>query len=76
MSAAARRERLLKDFEHLSAEQQLRVQEFAHALAVTQTRGVPARSLLKYRGMLDSESAREMREAIEGAFERVGPDEW
>jgi hypothetical protein len=76
MNPSALKQRLIEDFERLSPEQQQRVQEFAHALAGSRPRSVPARSLLKYAGMLDPESAREMRQAIEEAFERVEPDEW
>jgi len=39
-------------------------------------KGVSGRDLLRFAGILDAESAREMEEAIEEGCERVDLDEW
>lgn len=75
MTAPAKTQ-LLADFERLPAELQRTIGELTHALAASRPRGVAARSLLKHAGVLDQESARQMREAIEEGCEQVDPREW
>lgn len=76
MIAATLKDQLLGEIERLSPEQMARVYGYTQALTASRPQGVPSRSLLKYAGTLDAESARAMREAIEGAFEQVDPREW
>ncbi|MBP7588817.1 MAG: hypothetical protein KBA72_12770 [Thermoanaerobaculia bacterium] len=76
MTAPATKTQLLEDFERLPADLQRTIGELTHALAVSRPRGVPARSLLKHAGVLDPDSARQMREAIEEGCEQVDPRDW
>lgn len=76
MTATASKTQLLEDFERLPDDLQKTIGELTHALASASSRGVPLRSLLKHAGVLDPESAREMREAIADGCERVDPRDW
>jgi hypothetical protein len=76
MTATASKTQLLEDFERLPDDLQKTIGELTHALATVRPRGVPLRSLLKYAGTIDPESAREMSEAIEEGCERVDPRDW
>ena len=63
MPSPALKTQLLEDFERLPAEMQKTIQDLTHALAASRPRGVPLGWLLDQVGVLDAESAREMREA-------------
>ena len=76
MTVPATKSRLIEDFERLPDDLQKTIGELTHALAEARPRGVPARSLLKHAGVLDADSARQMREAIEEGCEQVDPREW
>lgn len=76
MTPTALKDRLLEDFDRLSPDLQKTIQELTHALASAGSRGVPARALLRHAGTIDTESAREMREAIGEGCEGVDPSEW
>lgn len=73
MVEPAIREQILNDLDRLSPEQQRRAAELVHALVSS---GAPGRSLLRFAGTLDDDSAREMTRAIEEGCERVDLDEW
>jgi len=66
----------LNDLDRLSPEQQKRAAELVHRLVVPLPKGASIEDLLEVAGTLDSESAREMMEAIEEGCERVDLDEW
>ena len=70
------KEQILRDLDQLSSEQQERAAELVHGLVAARPRGTPGRGLLRFAGILDDESAREMTEAIEQGCERVDLDEW
>lgn len=70
------KEQILRDLDRLSTEQQKRAAELVHGLVSARPKGTPGRELLRFAGILDDESAREMTEAIEKGCERVDLDEW
>ena len=75
MVLPAVKERILDDLEQLSPEEQERAGEMVHRL-VTGPRGTPIEELESISGILDPESAREMREAIEEGCGQIDWDEW
>ncbi len=72
------RERILEDLDQLPPALQRRALELVHELKEKSglPRGASRDALHQLAGTLDSESAREMREAIEEGCERVDPDAW
>lgn len=75
MTLTAVQEQILDDLEQLSPEEQERAGEMVHRL-VTGPRGTPIEELESVSGILDAESAGEMREAIEEGCERIDWNEW
>lgn len=67
---------ILKDLDQLPAERQRQAQELVHGLLAARPAGTPGKELLRFSGVLDGESAREMLEAIEEGCERIDPDGW
>ena len=76
MVVPAVKEQILTDLDQLSPEQQKRAAELVHGLVAPLPRGASLEDLLKLAGTLDSDTAREMMEAIEEGCERVDLDEW
>ena len=70
------KERILRDLDRLSPELQQRAVELVHNLASPLPRGASVEDMIRLGGLLDEESAREMREAIEEHCERIDPSEW
>lgn len=66
---------ILSDLEQLPPEMQTRAAQLVHELVSQRPKGVAGRDLLRFAGVLDVQSAREMREAIEEGCERVDLDE-
>lgn len=60
----------------LPAEVQRKILDLLEALAPTPSKGVPGRDLLKFSGVISSEDARTMLEAVEEGCEKVDIDEW
>jgi len=76
MVVPAVKEKVLRDLDKLSPDLQERAAEFVHSLVSTTPPGTPGSELRKFFGVLDAESSREMREAIEEGCEQVDLDEW
>lgn len=70
------RQQILEDLDQLSPEMQRRAAELVHDLVSSLPKGTSGRDLLRFVGIMDDESAREMREAIEEGCERVDLDGW
>jgi hypothetical protein len=70
------KEQILRDLDRLSLEQQRKAQQLVHSLVAPGMRGASIEDLIPLNGILDRESAQEMREAIEEHCERVDPGEW
>ncbi len=70
------KDRIMRDLDRLSPEQQRRAAELVGGLVSSLPQGASVEDLLKVAGTLDAESAREMMQAIEEGCERVDPDEW
>ena len=67
------RDQILDDLDKLTPDQQLQAAELVHRLISDLPRGVPGRSLLRFSGVLDEQSAHEMTVAIEeGCRNAVG----
>jgi hypothetical protein len=67
---------ILSDLERLSPDKQTRAAELVHGLISPTPKGIPGRDLMRFAGVLDADSGREMIEAIEEGCERVDLDEW
>jgi hypothetical protein len=76
MVTAHVKRQILSDLEQLSPEQQQRAADLVRGLVAKMPAGAPGRALLRFAGTLDSESARQMSEAIEEGCERVDLGEW
>lgn len=74
MAKPAPREQILRDLDRLPPELQAEVVEYVRGLGGMH--GASIEDLLSLGGILDQESAREMREAIEEHCERVDPGAW
>jgi len=70
------KERILKDLDRLTPEQQKHAADLVHGLVSPLPKGATAADLLEVAGTLDRESAKQMMEAIEEGCERVDLDEW
>jgi hypothetical protein len=72
------RDEILQDLEALPPGLQRKAQEYVRGLVQTSglPRGASPRDLQQVAGILDDESAREMREAIEEGCEGVDQDAW
>ncbi len=76
MAEPAIKERILKDLDQLTPEQQERAADLVHGLVSPLPKGATVDDLLRVAGTLDRQSAQEMMEAIEEGCERVDLDEW
>jgi hypothetical protein len=63
-------------FEHLPAEQQHQVLEFARSLVKAKGSGVPGRDLLRFAGTIEAEDLIAIGKAIHEGCEKVNLDEW
>jgi hypothetical protein len=76
MKTAEIKKQIIKDLGGLPVELQKRVQEFTHALLVTQPKGTPGKDLLRFSGLIDKGDLDKMKSAIESGCERVDSNEW
>jgi hypothetical protein len=60
----------------MSVELQRQVLDYARVVAAPRPTGEPGRNLLRFAGLLDPDSLREMKESIEAGCERVDQNEW
>ena len=67
--------KILMELATLTPKQKQRVLDYARVVA-GRTRGTPGHRLLRFAGCISPEDARQMREAIDEAFERVDPAGW
>ncbi len=70
------KEQILRDLDRLSPEQQRKALQLVHSLVVPVMRGASIEDLIPLNGILDKESAQEMRAAIEEHCERIDPSDW
>ena len=70
------KKQILDDLKHLPFELQKRVQEFTHALQISQPKGTSGKDILKFSGIIDHDEAKRMERAIEAGCEKVDADEW
>jgi hypothetical protein len=57
---------LREQLEHLPAEQQHQVLEFAHSLVKTKRNGVPGKYLLRFAGAIEAQDLIAIEKAIQG----------
>ena len=67
---------IAKELERMPAELQRRVLDFARALGRPRSKGEPGKELVRFAGLLDSDSARQIAEAIEAGCEQPDLNEW
>ncbi len=70
------KKKLIDDLNNLTFDSQKKVQEFAHALLVTQTRGQSGKEMLKFSGILKHDDAGELKKIIESGCEKVDINGW
>ena len=68
--------RLRKQLEHLPAEKQHQVLEFARSLVKAKGPGVPGKDLLRFAGSIEAEDLIAIKKAIHEGCEKVNLDEW
>lgn len=67
---------ITKQLDRMPVAEQRRVLDFAHAVGNSGRGGESGTELLRFAGLFDADSIREMKKAIESGCERVDPDEW
>ena len=70
------KQQILDELDRLDSEQQKRVLDYAHELAVRHPRGVPGKKLLMFSAAFDPSDLDAMRRAIEDGCERVDLNGW
>jgi len=68
--------RLRKQLDHLPAEKQHQVLEFARSLVKAKGHGVPGKDLLRFAGSIEAEDLIAIKKAIHEGCEKVNLDEW
>ena len=67
---------IIQQIGRLDYEHQRRVLDFARALAVTGSKGVPGKQLLSFAGSIPVADLKAMEHAIEDSCEKVDLNEW
>lgn len=67
---------ILEALSRLTYNQQRRVRDFAHVLAMTKPIGVPGKALLSFAGAIEADDLKAMAQAIEKGCEKVDLNEW
>lgn len=75
MSASIKQE-IIEQIDKMPIELQKQVLDFAHALVLSEPKGVPGRELLKFVGIMTPEEAEEMAKAIEEGCEQIDYTKW
>lgn len=70
------KQRILDDLDRLPREKQLEAAQMVHSLVSTRPRGATVEEVMSVTGLIDHESAEQMRRAIEEGCERIDRDEW
>ena len=70
------RNELITQIDQLPSTEQQRVLDFVRSLASPKPDGLSGKEMLRFWGILDSEDARMMQEAIEEACERIDDNGW
>lgn len=70
------KKKLLEDLKRLTFDSQKKVQEFAHALLITQNKGKAGKELASFAGILTPEDSRELKRIIDAECERVDINGW
>ena len=74
MAGVEIKDRINRELDRMSDNGRQSVLDFARSM--NEMQGDSGKSLLRFAGILDGNSAQEMRQAIEEGCERVDPDEW
>jgi hypothetical protein len=67
---------LNEDVKKLSFSQQKKLHDYARAMIVSRQIENKGSDLLKFSGMFDKKSIKEMKEAIESGCERIDHSDW
>jgi hypothetical protein len=70
------KKKLIEDLKNLPFDSQKKVQEFAHALLITQSRGKSGKDMARFSGILNHEEAGELKKRIKNGCEQVDINEW
>jgi hypothetical protein len=69
-------EQVLDQLQTLPPEHQRRVLDFARALGVASSAGVPGKTLMEFAGTIPINDLKRMSQAIEEGCEQVDPNGW
>ena len=70
------KKQIIDDLKKMPFELQKKVQEFTHALLISQPQGSTGKDLLKFSGILDNDEANKMLTDINDGCGKVDVDEW
>ena len=70
------KKKLIEDLKKMPFDSQKKVQEFAHALLITQSKGRSGKEMMKFSGTLSNDDAGELKRIIENGCEKVDLNEW
>jgi hypothetical protein len=70
------KKKLIEDLNELPYELQKKVQNFAHALLITQTQGSEGKEIVKFSGIFSKDDSKKMMAAIEEGCGQVDQSEW
>lgn len=76
MVSALIEKELHEQLEQLPDAKQREVLAFARSLAEQRLQGVSGKSLLRFAGCMNPETARQMMEAVEAGCENIDADSW
>jgi hypothetical protein len=68
--------KLIEQIDDLPYELQVRVLDFAKALAISAPKGVRGEELTRFAGAIPADDLQMMAEAIEDGCEKIDRDEW
>lgn len=69
-------EKVVEQMKELPQDMQQQVLEFTRSLALSSSRSVTGRELVRFAGSITEKDAAEIRAAIEQGCEQVDEDEW
>ena len=75
LNVAVKKE-IIEQMGRLDCEHQRRVLDFARALAVTEPKGIPGKSLLTLGEIIHTKKKKTKKKAIEDNCEKVDKSEW
>jgi hypothetical protein len=76
MITKPKRREIIKRLDRLPFEIQMKILDLAEAAAPSPQKGVSGKKLLRFAGILNTDDATDMTQAIENGCEKVDINEW